>query len=80
LTISRTALLAATEGWVLAAIPPARADAPWAARLRRDAAALRDRLALPLFLAAACTFRGDDRCRLDTLAGLAARTRVGRTT
>ena len=73
--ISRAAMLAAAEGWVLAAIPPARADAAWAARLRRDAAALRDRLALPLLLAAACTFRGDDRHRLDALAGLAAATR-----
>ena len=65
--ISRAAMLAAAEGWVLAAIPPERADAAWAARLRRDAAALRDRLALPLLLAASCTFRGADRHRLDTL-------------
>jgi error-prone DNA polymerase len=54
--ISRAAMLAAAEGWVLAAIPPAR--------LWRDAAALRDRLALPLFLTAVCTFRGSDRHRL----------------
>ena len=72
--ISRAAMLAAAEGWVLAAIPPARADAAWAAQLRRDAAALRDRLALPLLLAASCTFRGADRHRLDVLAGLAAAT------
>ena len=67
--ISRAAMLAAAEGWVLAAIPPERADAAWAARLRRDAAALRGRLALPLLLAASCTFRGADRHRLDVLAG-----------
>jgi error-prone DNA polymerase len=67
-----TALLAAAGGWVLAAIPPTRADADWPAQLRRDAAALRDRLALPLFLSASCSFRGADRHRLDTLAGLAA--------
>ncbi|MFC7477983.1 error-prone DNA polymerase [Dankookia sp. GCM10030260] len=72
--ISRKALLAAAEGWVLAAIPPARADAVDVAQLRRDAAALRDRLALPLLLAAACTFRGDDRHRLDVLTRLAAQT------
>jgi error-prone DNA polymerase len=51
--ISRAAMLAAADGWALAAIPPAGADATWAARLRRDATALRDRLALPLFLAVA---------------------------
>ena len=72
--ISRAAMLAAAEGWVLAAIPPERADAGWAAQLRRDAAALRGRLALPLLLAASCTFRGADRHRLDALAGLAAQT------
>ena len=72
--ISRAAMLAAAEGWVLAAIPPARADAAWAAQLRRDAATLRDRLALPLLLTASCVFRGADRHRLDVLAGLAAQT------
>jgi error-prone DNA polymerase len=49
--ISRAAMLAAAEGWVLAAIPPERADAAWASKLRRDAAALCHRLALPLLLA-----------------------------
>jgi error-prone DNA polymerase len=72
--ISRAAMLAAADGWALAAVPPAGADATWAARLRRDAAALRDRLALPLFLAAAHGGQGDDRRRLDALAGLAAQT------
>jgi error-prone DNA polymerase len=43
---SHAAMLAAAEGWVLAAIPPERADAARAARLHRDVAALRDRLAL----------------------------------
>ena len=44
-------------------------------RLRRDAAAVRDRLALPLLLRAACAFRGKDRRRLDILAGLASQTK-----
>ena len=72
--ISRVAMLAATEGWVLAAIPPERADAVWAAQLRRDVQALHDRLALPLLLAASCGFRGTDRHQFDVLAGMAAGT------
>jgi len=36
--ISRTAMHAAAGGWVLAAIPPARADAAEVAQLRQDAA------------------------------------------
>src|SRR6478735_6546860 len=61
----------AAEGSVRAAIPPAWADAADPARLRRDAAAVRDRLALPLLLRAACAFWGKDQHRLDILAGLA---------
>ncbi|MBX6746886.1 MAG: PHP domain-containing protein, partial [Acetobacteraceae bacterium] len=49
--LGRDDLLAAAEGWVLAAVPPAELDAAFAARLRADAAALQDRLALPLLLA-----------------------------
>jgi error-prone DNA polymerase len=74
--ISREAMLAAAEGWVLAAVPPDTPDAAFAARLRRDAAALRERLALPLLVAAIYAFQGDDRRRLDALAGLAAQTRT----
>src|SRR4051812_6897758 len=66
--ISRAAMLAAAEGWVLAAIPPGRADVAEVAQLHRDAAALRHRLALPLLLTAAYSFRGADRHRLDVLA------------
>jgi error-prone DNA polymerase len=64
-------LLAAAEGWALAAIAPQTPDAGFAARLHADAAALRDRLALPLLLAASCLYRGDDQRRLDRLAGMA---------
>jgi error-prone DNA polymerase len=60
---------------VRAAIPPAWADAADPARLRRDAAAVRDRLALPLLLRAACAFRGKELHRLDILAGLASQTK-----
>jgi hypothetical protein len=59
-------MLAAAEDWVLA-IPPTRADAAWAAQLR-------DRLTLPLLLAAACIFRGNDQYRLDHPTGLAVAT------
>jgi error-prone DNA polymerase len=70
--IDRAAMFAAAEGWVLAAIPPAEPDEAFAAGLRDAAAVLRGRLALPLLLAAACTYRGDDQARLDLLAGMAA--------
>lgn len=69
--LGRDDLLAAAEGWVLAAVPPAEPDAAFATRLRADAAALRRRLVLPLLLAAACTYRGDDQRRLDRLAQMA---------
>ncbi|MBL6455813.1 error-prone DNA polymerase [Belnapia sp. T6] len=69
--IGRAAMLAAAEGWVLAAIPPADPDAAFAAGLRRDAAALRGRLALPLHLVAIHALRGDDRQRIGVLAEIA---------
>ena len=69
--LGRDDLLAAAEGWALAAVPPAEPDAAFMARLRADAAALRRRLALPLLLSAACTYRGDDQRRLDRLAQMA---------
>ncbi|SDE42078.1 error-prone DNA polymerase [Belnapia rosea] len=70
-SISRTAMLAAAEGWVLAAVPPAEPDANFATRLQRDAAVLRGRLALPLHLTAFHAMRGDDRQRIGALAGIA---------
>ena len=69
--VERDDLLAAAAGWVLAAVPPAEPDAAFAARLRADAAALRDRLALPLLLAASCPYHGGDQRRLDRLAAMA---------
>ncbi|WP_367617328.1 error-prone DNA polymerase [Plastoroseomonas hellenica] len=70
--IDRTAMFAVADGWVLAVIPPADPDEAFAAGLREAAAALRGRLAMPLLLAAACTYRGDDQARLDLLASMAA--------
>ncbi|MBC4019240.1 PHP domain-containing protein, partial [Siccirubricoccus deserti] len=67
--LGRADLFAAAEGLVLAAIPPAQPEAGFATRLRADAAAVRDRLAMPLLLAASCTYQGDDQRRLDLLAG-----------
>ncbi|MBC4019432.1 PHP domain-containing protein, partial [Siccirubricoccus deserti] len=58
--LGRADLFAAAEGLVLAAIPPAQPEAGFATRLRADAAAVRDRLAMPLLLAASCTYQGDD--------------------
>jgi error-prone DNA polymerase len=75
--IAAEAMLAAAEGWAMAAIPPARLDRAFASRLARVAAALRPRLAMPLFLAAPWTYRGDDRKRLDQLAGLAGQIQGG---
>ncbi|WP_043364289.1 error-prone DNA polymerase [Belnapia sp. F-4-1] len=69
--LQRTDLLAAAEGWALAIIPPAGADAGFAEQLCADAGALRGRLALPLLLAASCPFLGDDQRRLDRLAAMA---------
>ena len=67
---TRSALLAAADGQVLALCPPEQLDAEFAARARRDVAAFGRRLALPLFLAAQHRFGGNDRARLDALAGL----------
>ncbi|HEY4253565.1 MAG TPA: error-prone DNA polymerase [Roseomonas sp.] len=75
--IDRAMMVAAAEGWVLAAVPPADPDAAFAAGLRDAAAALRDRLALPLLLTASCVCRGDDQARLDLLAGMAAAAGAG---
>jgi error-prone DNA polymerase len=69
--VPRDALLAAAEGMVLALVPPDEPDDGFAQRLKRDAAALRRSLALPLFCAARHRHRGDDRKRLDRLAAMA---------
>ncbi|MBB3900498.1 error-prone DNA polymerase [Roseococcus suduntuyensis] len=63
-------LLAAAEGQVLARIAPATPDAAFATRHAREARALRERLAMPLLLAAAHRAGGADRHRLDTLAAM----------
>ncbi|WP_439596222.1 error-prone DNA polymerase [Falsiroseomonas sp.] len=66
--LTREDLFAAAEGFVLATIPPADFDGrQW----RADAARLRDRLAMPLLLAAACPYLGRDQQRLDDLAAIA---------
>ncbi|MCO6419749.1 error-prone DNA polymerase [Siccirubricoccus sp. KC 17139] len=69
--LAREAVIEAASGLVMALVPPEQPDADFAARLRRDAAALRPRLALPLFCAAQHRARGDDRKRLDLLAAMA---------
>ena len=74
--ITREDLLAHAEGLVLARLPPETLDAAFAQRLRQDAAALRPRLALPLFCAVQHRFRGNDRDRLDQLAAIAATART----
>ena len=51
--IGRDALIGAAEGSVLARLAPETPDEDFADRMRRDMAALRKRLPLPLFLAAA---------------------------
>ncbi|WP_206931571.1 error-prone DNA polymerase [Roseococcus thiosulfatophilus] len=63
-------LLGAAEGQVLARIAPATPDAAFATRHAREARALRERLAMPLLLAAAHRASGADRHRLDTLSAL----------
>ena len=68
--IGRDALVGAVQGCVLARIAPDALDTDFADRLRRDAAALRKDLALPLMLAVAHRYAGDDRRRLDALATL----------
>lgn len=74
--IDRAMLFAAADGWVLAAVPPADPGEVFAAGLREAAAALRERLAMPLLLTASCTYRGDDQQRLDLLAGMATQAGV----
>ncbi len=69
--IGREAMVAAAEGMVMAIIPPRAPGADFAARLARDAAALRRVLALPLFCTAEHRFAGDDIQRLDQLAAMA---------
>lgn len=75
--IGRDELIGHADGWVMAAIPPALPDAAFAARLLEDAAALRRRLALPLFCTAPVLRDGADRVRLEMLAGMAGGARVG---
>jgi error-prone DNA polymerase len=70
--IGRDALIGAAEGSVLARLAPETPDEDFADRMRRDMAALRKRLPLPLFLAAAHRHGGDDRRRLDALAAIGA--------
>ena len=69
--IGHVEMLDHAEGWCLAAIPPPHPDAAFAARFRAEVAMLRDRLALPLFCAAAWFYDGLDAERLAFLAELA---------
>jgi error-prone DNA polymerase len=75
--IDRAAMIAAATGWVLAAVPPAEPDTAFAAGLRDAAAALEGRLALPLLVVAAVSYRGDHRQRLDLLASMAREAGAG---
>ena len=68
--LTRDMLVAGAEGSVLARIPPARITPDFARALRADAAALRRKLALPLFCAVDHRCRGDDQARLDALAAI----------
>jgi error-prone DNA polymerase len=68
--LTRDMLVAGAEGSVLARIPPMRITPDFARGLRADAAALRRKLALPLFCAVDHRCRGDDQARLDALAGI----------
>ena len=65
--IGHTDMLAHSEGWVMAAIPPRLPGRDFTARLQADAAALRDKLALPLFCMAPALRDGADRRRLEAL-------------
>jgi error-prone DNA polymerase len=69
--LTRAMLLEHAEGSVLARIPPEAPDAAFADRLARDAAALRRRLALPMFCAVDHRSRGDDAARLGRLSEMA---------
>lgn len=66
--LHRRDLLVHAEGMVLATLPPDELDETYAARLQEDAVALRDRLALPLNLAAWRIFAPGDHVRLHRLA------------
>ena len=68
--LTRAMLVEHAEGSVLARIPPARVTPEFARALRADAAALRRKLALPLFCAVDHRCRGDDQARLDALAAI----------
>jgi error-prone DNA polymerase len=76
--IDPDAMRGAAEGWVLAACPPAGLPgADFAARLRADAVALRNRLALPLLCVARRTLAAEDQARIDRLARIAAAAGAG---
>ena len=68
--LGRDALAGGAKGSVLARVAPEAPGEDFAAALWRDRAALQRDLALPLFLAVAHRHGGDDRRRLDALAGL----------
>ena len=75
--LARTEMLDHAEGWVMAAIPPAFPNAPFAERLRTDERDLRDRLALPLLCSAAVVYDGADRHRLEALSIISAKASAG---
>jgi error-prone DNA polymerase len=75
--IARAEMFAHAGGWVMAAIAPALPDTAFAGRLRDDAAALRDTLALPLLCTARVLCDGADRQRLELLAGMACAAGAG---
>jgi DNA polymerase III alpha subunit len=66
--ISRTDLIGAAMGSVVAVMAPSVVCAEFAGRLRADAAALDHRLPLPLHCAVAGVVDGGDQCRLDRAA------------
>ncbi|MFC3126419.1 error-prone DNA polymerase [Pseudoroseomonas globiformis] len=70
--ITHRALLAAAGEWCLAALPPERPDDAFAARMARDAAALRSVLSLPLLCAAVPLLDGHDDWRIGVLSAMAA--------
>jgi len=70
--IGREDMLAHADGQVLIALPPNSDTRTFHEHLRRDAALLAGRTALPLHLGASVRLHGDDQRRLDALAALAA--------
>ncbi len=66
--LTRDDLIAHAEGLAMARAAPEVAEAGFAERLRADAAVLDPLLALPLHLAVAPLWRGDDRSRRDAFA------------